>query len=405
VLPDQIILYSKASLIKVNEIFDLVKSVLLLDSRNLAQLFMGCVLILTIAGFCVYKKLGSTSIIIPDQCGTALNTHWPYLALIAVSCVISSLIYPFFWENGYIDPFYYLAYSLHFPEYYKEIFPGTYYGARFGAIMPGYLVYKIFPPVVANLALIWFKSFLGAFSLYAFLVRSRGHLAATLTAIVFTLWPWVERTMASLYVDGYGVAYYLLTAALIMQARHSAAPKKWLFAGGVSVGLVFSTYTFCVLHCIPLIVFYMFDGRKKTCRHYVHDFAFLTSWMGFGFIMLLCAFGLLSRAFGESFFYYTPSFWIILKLLASNPWTPTEYSWLRTAYWMDIQFIAIITAVIGLMVYLIHRRHSKKNWEFSHTVSLVCIMTFLLHYLLGDKGMSLQYSYYTSYLFGISFLT
>jgi len=394
-------------ILKKNEIFDFVKSNLMPDPQKLAQLFMGCVLTLTIAGFCVYKKLGHLSFISPDQSSTALNTHRPYLALIAISCVISSLIYPFFWEieGGAIDAFIYHAYRLHFSEYYKEIFPGTYYGARLGAIMPGYLAYKIFRPVVAHLALIWFRSFLGAFSLYAFLVRSRGHLAATLTAVVFSLWPWVGRIMSSLYVDGYGVAYYLLTAALIMQARHSVAPKKWLFMGGVCVGLVFSTYTFCVLHCIPLIVFYMFDGRHKTCRHYVHDFAFLTSWMGYGFIVLLCAFGLLSRAFGGSFFFFTPSFWVIQSLLVSNPWIPTEYSWLRTAYWLDVQFIAIITAVIGLVVWLIRRRHSKENWELSHTVSFVCFVTFLLHCLLGDRGMSLRYSYYTSYLFGISFLT
>jgi len=405
VLPEQIILSSEASLIKVNEIFDFVKS-LMLDPQMLAQLFMGCVLTLTIAGFCVYKKLGHLSFISPDQSSTALNTHRPYLALIAVSCVISSLIHPFFWEAGKnVDPFIYLAYQLHFPEYYKEIFPETYYGARLGANLIGYLAHKIFPPVFAQFALTWFKSFLGAFSLYAFLVRIRGHLAATLTAILFSLWPWVEHAMSSLYVDGYGIAYYLLTATLIMQARHSAAPKKLLFAGGICVGLVFSTYTFCVLHCIPLIVFYMYDGRQKTCRHYVHDFAFLTSWMGFGFIMLLCAFGLLSRAFGGSFLFFIPLFRVILELLVSNPYAPTEYSWLRTAYWLDVQFIAIITAVIGLVVWLIHRRHSKKNWELSHTVSLVCVMTFLLHCLFGDRGMSLKYFFYSSYLFGISFLT
>jgi len=402
VLPDQIICSSEESLIKANEIFDFVK---MFVKQKLAQLFLGFVLGLTIAGFCVYKKLGHFSIINQDQSSTALNTHRPYLALIALSCVISSLIYPFFWENGFIDPFFYLAYQLHFPEYYKEIFPGTYYGSRLGVILPGYLAHKIFSPVVAQLALIWFKSFLGAFSLYAFLVRIRGHLAAMLTAVVFSLWPWVGCAMSSLYVDGYGVAYYLLTAALVMQARHSTKPRKWLFAGGVGMGLAFSSNIFCVLHCIPLIVFYMFDGRQKTCRHYVHDFAFLTSWMGFGFITLLCAFGLLSRAFGGSFFFFTPSFWNIIALSTSNPWAPKGYSFLRTVYYLDVQFIAGITAVIGLVVWLIHRRRSKKNWELSHTVSLVYFMTFLLHCLFSGKGMNLHLSYYTSYLFGISFIT
>ena len=365
---------------------------------------------LSIILFCFffYKKLENTCEILTNNMAvehnsTKISTHLPYLLLIAAVCVISSLIYPFFWENG-IDQFFYLGFQLHFLEYYGEIFQNTYYGTRLGVVLPGFIVYSLLSPAFAHLTLIWFKLALGAFSLYAFIVRFRGHLSALLISILFSLWPWVTRTSSSFYLDGFGIAYYLLTCALIIQALHSCFPQRWLFAAGISAALLFSTNVFCFIYLIPLFLFFLFDGSKKDYRQFTQQLAFFITWTGLGFLALLFIFGIISIAFGGYFLFFSPSLFQILSLSGGNPWAPKDLSWLITAKHLSLQFFTLIISITGLSIYLFHRKRSKENWTLAQTSCLVFITSFLLHCLYGNKLLTLQLHYYSSYLLGISFI-
>ena len=360
--------------------------------------------------FFINKKLEDTYGIITNNMAvehnsTKISTHLPYLLLIAAVCVFSSLIYPFFWEHGGMAPFLYLGYQLHFPEYYGEIFQNTYYGSRLSVALPGYIVHSILPPAYAHFTLILFKLLLGAFSLYAFIVRFRGHLSALLISILFSLWPWVAIASSSFYVDGFGIAYYLLTCTFITQALYGRCPQRWLFAAGISAALLFSTHVFCTVYLIPLFLFFVFDGSKKDYRQFTQRLAFSITWTGCGFLALLFIFGFISMAFGGNFLFFLPSLFQILRLSGENPSAPKDLSWLINANHLDLQFYTLIVAIVYLCVYFFrHKSLKKETWTLSHNACLVFIISFCLHCIYGNKLMTLQLSFYSSYLLGISFI-
>ena len=76
-----------------------------------------------------------------------------------------------FFAGPGLDSWRYLG-LFHDYVYLQSILPGTYPGSRLPWIVPGYLIYQVFPPILAHYVLHFGLYYVAAFSLYAYLSRS-----------------------------------------------------------------------------------------------------------------------------------------------------------------------------------------------------------------------------------------
>src|SRR3989338_1370627 len=84
--------------------------------------------------------------------------------------------------TGYIDPWLYLGFIRNLPAYLK-LFPDTYYGSRLAWLLPGYIIHRLFPPLVANYVLhlgIYYLVIFSCYFLFKRLFNSRTALVCTL---------------------------------------------------------------------------------------------------------------------------------------------------------------------------------------------------------------------------------
>lgn len=109
---------------------------------------------------------------------------------------------------GTIDPYMYLGYFRNF-EHYFTFFGNAYYGTRLPFIIPGYICYKIFPPLMANYVLHLGFYYLALFSLYFILRITVNRRIALLSAVFMGFYPYFLSAVGGDYVDGAGIAYFL----------------------------------------------------------------------------------------------------------------------------------------------------------------------------------------------------
>src|SRR5262249_34743869 len=134
---------------------------------------------------------------------------------------------------GWIDPWVYFGFFRHLVEYKSVLFPKLYYGSRLAWILPGYVAYHVFSPKVANLVLHFTFYYVAIFSLYALLKRATTSANALLVTVLLGSY---SRFLAAIgwdYVDGAGIAYFLLALALVARATEKG-PRLWLLTGGAA---------------------------------------------------------------------------------------------------------------------------------------------------------------------------
>src|SRR4030042_6743190 len=94
-----------------------------------------------------------------------------------------------FTQTSSIDPYVHLGYIRNFGHYFA-FFGDTYYGTRLPFIIPGYICYKIFPPLLANYVLHLGFYYLALFSLYFILRIAVNRRAALLTTAFMGFYPY-----------------------------------------------------------------------------------------------------------------------------------------------------------------------------------------------------------------------
>jgi hypothetical protein len=140
----------------------------------------------------------------------APRDSYVYLILILPILVLARNTSYIYTAAGYIDPWVYYGYMKHLVAFKGSLFPGTYYGSRLSWILPGALIHAILPPVPANYVLHLAVFFTAVFSLYWLLKEALDRRIAILSAICLALYPYFWAAIGWDYVDGAGIAYYLL---------------------------------------------------------------------------------------------------------------------------------------------------------------------------------------------------
>jgi hypothetical protein len=323
-----------------------------------------------------------------------------------------------------IDPYVYLGYMRNF-SHYVTVFGGTYYATRLPYIVPGYICYKIFPPLMANYVLHLGFYYLALFSLYFILRITVNSRAALLTAVFMGFYPYFMSAMGWDYIDGAGIAYFLLTVLLLTlaakspQATQIPDPKQrsrpalsrkcgiLLLLAGMSFAALIYTNTFLLIMTPSLIIYYLV--MRPQSWNILLKSAFVA---GSGMIIVTILLGIVNVAAGGMFLFFTPSFRAALHLLiSSNPWIASGYTWLLHAPFMVFPLFIFLTSLLFIIVSLMHVKSGLSTMNSllqvarENIFSLCHLLNFsfmLIMQLLGKPVFQLQY--YASYLLPTAFL-
>ena len=310
----------------------------------------------------------------------------------------------FFSKAGWLDSWYYYSYFRHLSEFKNVLFPNTYYGSRMSWILPGYIVNQVFPPLAANYILHLGTYYIAAVSLYFILKTFYSRATASLVVIVFTCNPYLWSAVGTDYVDGFGIACYLLALAILARIGSADHSRLRLSLAGAAYAAVIYTNTVWLLFSPAVLFFYLFLMRPTGGSTIVKAVIHFCIWFGTGAAALTLLLGVFNYRIDGNFWFYLPS--ILFTLQNANkaqPWHSANYDWVKHAIWL---IYAAITMLVVMACWLrgavtgrldTTRAAGFFRWHFI-SLSLVFV-------LLEWKGMyMLEWTFYASYLIPATFL-
>ena len=299
-------------------------------------------------------------------------------------------------QPGYIDPWIYHFFFRHLAAL-KHLFPATYYGSRLGWLLPGYLVYHVFPPLLASYVLHLGVAYTALFSEY-FILRALIHRrAALLGALLLSAYPYFWDAVGWDYVDGAGIAYYLLALALLIYAASSR--KAWaLFAAGAACAGMVYTNVFTVIFCPTFPAAYLFFGGSRTLKQWFRALLRFTIRFGAAIVAVTAFCGVINYFLDGHLWFYGPSVaYMNMSVGAVSPWKEPNYSWLQHDYWLLFPALAAMPAALTFVL-----KAFRRPLRFERALYFLAVVYFYsvgLMIWLEMRGRSLfEFRYYVSYL-------
>jgi len=141
-----------------------------------------------------------------------------------------------------------------------------YFIERLSAILPGYALYHVFTPEVANAVLHLGVYMLTVFALYGVMRRLFGKDAALIAALCLGGYTWFLRAAGHDYIDGMGIAYYSAALWFATQAAYQSRYKIYLLGCGAFLGAALISQLFLVVF-VPIIGLHYLALNWKNHRH------------------------------------------------------------------------------------------------------------------------------------------
>lgn len=314
-------------------------------------------------------------------------------------CLNESWIFAPLLQFG-IDPWCYFGYFLDLKQHLIN-FPGAYYGTRLPWILPGYLAYRFFSPLVATYLLHLTFYYAANFSLYTIIKRLFNQRTALLAAVLMGCHCFFLKAVGSKYIDGAGLTYFLLTLCMLTPPEQDKHPRLRLSLAGIFYSCLIFTQLFLIVYT-PLIVFYrLFIHRTLNLPPLKFRWGYFA--LGFGGLTLfLC---LLNDALnGNFFFYMTIVNWTTDFVSRANPWWMPLSLWWKNATWLVSSVITLCASLLTLIYYrtlkLLPQGRTVLFFQvyFILFVLLHAVLEFIFHQPV------LRYFYYASYLIPVMFL-
>jgi hypothetical protein len=271
---------------------------------------------------------------------------------VILSAINSNWLYT---QVGLVDPWYNVAYFLHYddPSFLNDI----YKIARLSWIIPGFIVYQIFSPVVANYILHMGCLFISVVFLFLTLNRPFGYRIAFATAACLAIyvpfhekWDYQNAPAAAYYI----VAYYLITVAALSDRN-----RNYLFLAGMAfVAAIHATIVF--INMVPILGFHFLvlyrhqSGRFPSAKEL---FRLTISFMA-GIITLTIALGLINLGIGRDFLFFR----ILLDIVASRVsdssgnaawWLPWSSWWFLDPYQYFYFGSAVFVTCIAVVIFAV----------------------------------------------------
>lgn len=341
------------------------------------------------------------TITLPSDAGP----FWPYrLAVLLLPIIVlwhrDNALYP---APYYADSWFYLGYFRNLLEYKRELFYGAYYGSRLSWILPGVLIHAPFSPVVANVVLHLGVQSTAALSFFSILRITSGVQSAFLSTLVFSVQPWLWGATGWDYPDGVGIAYSLLSMALLTSC--AARPRgKWiLFASGLSLAAMMYSHVFLGTLTPLLLLYYVglaWAWRSTPFSESVRD---LGLWAGAGFASLTVLFCSINYLLDGKFWFYGSSLARAGSMAKNFQFTRSIWFEHELAPWLWPAVAGCIVAIA--LIFTIAKRTEWRANAATLLFSAQILASALYMAILQGRGTTVLGHYpYVSYLLPFVFL-
>ncbi|MEA2559120.1 MAG: hypothetical protein QOH06_624 [Acidobacteriota bacterium] len=278
---------------------------------------------------------------------------------------------------------------------YLRSFPDLYYASRLAVILPGFVLQHLLPGVAANVLLHLAVYWSAVLSFYLVVRDLFGSRVALLAGLALGCHPYFLQAAGWNYVDGFGIAYFLMALMFLTRAMASPISPSWrplLLAAGAMVTAIVSTNVFYAAVYMPLLAghFLLLNRRRIPLLA-------ATLWAVAGAAGLLALFEIAFRAAGGSSFYLSSSLQFLSGSVGTaNPFRNPSYTWLRVAVWLVFPAATLLGTI-----FLLGRKDRILLWS---QLQLVLLASMMLYFqIFGDTGV-LQNFYYSSLLLPAAFL-
>jgi hypothetical protein len=307
---------------------------------------------------------------------------------------------PLYNPSGTIDPWLYTAFFLNFDRVY-EPFALTYYAARLPWIVPGRLVFGLFPLDVAYWVLHGLAFTGGVAALFFLVRRYLGLAAAVVGAATLALSPMYWNAQYWDYVDGVSLTYALGGLCFGLPLATGRVRAASLFAAGVCFAAAVTTNPFAALvgltYPIKYVILQPATGLRQRGALALMDLVALLV----GVAALVIGLGFYARSHGGPFRYFDPQLDFI-RSGAAGSYKIAGYDWVRSEPKLLVPLFLLAVAVPVLA-------YSRRLPPFRFAAAAVGGLAFLTAVIYGWEfmagGAALEYSYYFSYFAGSFALT
>jgi len=332
--------------------------------------------------------------------------HLPYYGVILLlpMLVLSGQINAIYTPPGSIDSWVYLGFFRNFANFEGALFPNTYYGSRLSWILPGVLIHHFFSPATAACVLHLLVYFVALFSFYYIVAATIGRRAAALSSIVFGLYPYFWAAIGWDYADGVGIAYYLLTTALLTKAAFASRPRLILGAAGCAfAGLLYSNVAWTLF--TPILAMHYLGLRRPAGMREWRDLIIQAAICGMvgGFCITLIL-GVINHSVTGSYWFYRPSVQYALKTLGQkNPWYTEAYAGGLPVPWLWFPIFMVMLSIPAWLRLFVERCAPRNRITALFTLELlIAFATWVYQQTHGTPLLGLPF--YASYLIPLVFL-
>ena len=329
-----------------------------------------------------------------------IDTNILFILILPILLILLNRDWIFFTINHQIDPGVYLGYFLNLKQN-LQTFADTYYGTRLSWILLGYLAYHLFPPLVANYALRIGLYYASVISLYLILKYTVSRRAALITSIFMGYYSYFLLAIGWDYVDGIGIAYYLLTMLMLTLNVKFSRWKFWLCLSGFFYGALIYSNLFWLTFTPLVAIYFIFTNREFRQNSLATSiFTFIS-----GFFSITLLLGTINYFINNEFFFFLPSLqFASANVNQSNPWKTNFFLWIDFASWLILPAITFFISLIYLV--LARPRKIKKSQKFTVFFASLFILQLLIMVAWELKGNPiLQLPFYASYLIPSMFLS
>ena len=295
-----------------------------------------------------------------------------------------------FTSEGDLDPWIYLGYFTDLTGHLRN-FPHTYYGSRLAWVVPGAIVYRIFTPVLANYVLHLSVCVVALASLYLTLRWTTRRDVAFLATVLAAGYPYFLWSTGWDYVDGAGIAYYLLTMCLLTYAARRG--RRAFFVGLAGAAFACAVHTNVTwLFFAPMVIAYAVFGVERPTWRATATIPFVFAAGGVALTTILAAFN--ASVTGEWLF-FLPSFSTGPAFTRDNPWKAVDYTWISRAPWLaGPAIVSILT--IGFLVRAVRRPDTSNRPSVFFASQYLAVLAIFVIFELGGVPL-LELQAYASY--------
>lgn len=218
-------------------------------------------------------------------------------------------------DAGLIDAWLYHGYFHRLPEFLSTFFSGTYYGTRLAWIVPGYVLYHVLPPHMANITLHVGFFYASLFALHRAASILAGPSAALLSAVTYGTWSAVLVALGWDYVDGAVITYSAVAIWAVVEsaARPNHRVSLLLIAGGAGACVVHSNLGGLLLTPAFLIAYWCTHSNRRW-----RDAGVAVG----GVVLTTALLGIASVIAGGPFLFFLPSVKWQIANIGTQPFIP-----------------------------------------------------------------------------------